>query len=185
MWRERPRPHVLRPGRNLAGNVGVSNTMVRSLALALLFAFPCALAQNPNQTELFVWRYNGSILGFLDVPRGFTSDTDNYREGIVTTLHYPDGSSIILQRGFMYRIPLFQDEKDVLDSSAVKSGTTVRRGHYKGKRECWGEIDYKPPVKTVEKAFLGIIGPNLGYAHVPRKRADEFFRALESFRLPE
>jgi hypothetical protein len=138
-----------------------------------------------TQKETFTWRYGASVLGEIDVPAGFTADTWNYTEGIVTTLKYADGSSILLQKGFMYRIPMFQDAEDILDSTKEQATKTIRRGHYKGKTDRWGEVDYKSPVKTVQPGFFGAVAPNLGYAHVPRKKAKEFADALLSFRLPE
>jgi hypothetical protein len=155
--------------------------------LLLVSGFPLQKAEHslPPKTETFTWRYGSSVLGEIDVPAGFSADTWNYREGIVTTLKYADGSSIVLQKGFMYRIPMFQDAEDVLDSTEQQTARTMRRGHYKGKTNRWGEVDYKSPVKTSQPGFLGAVGPNLGYANVPRKKAKEFADALESFRLPE
>src|SRR5580698_3978505 len=94
------------------------------------------------QTERFVWQYGTHELGTLDVPSGFTADTENYREGIVTRLRYPDGSCLVLQRGFMYRIPMFQDPEHISDFSKKLIDKTVRRGHYDHKPEVWGEDDY-------------------------------------------
>jgi len=106
-----------------------------SILCAVLVVSPNAFSpvpepKQPPQTEKFVWRYGGRDLGTLDVPPGFTADTENYKEGIVTRLCHPDGSCFVLQRGFMYRIPMFQDPEQILDSSEKMSGKTVRRGHY-------------------------------------------------------
>jgi len=133
--------------RNCAARVGVQITVLRlsSILCAVLIVSVNAFSQvpgprQPPQTEKFVWRYGGHELGTLAVPRGFTAETENYREGIVTRLRYPDGSCFVLQRGFMYRIPLFQDPEHILDSSEKISGKTVRRGHYSDKPEVWGEV---------------------------------------------
>jgi len=135
----------------------------------------------PVQTEKFVWRYGARELGTLDVPSGFTADTENYREGIVTRLRYADGSCVLLQRGFMYRIPMFQDPEDILDSSKKLNDKTARRGHYSHEPEVWGEDDYAPSRPTHEGSLLETISPNLGFEHVPRGRGKEFARAIESF----
>jgi hypothetical protein len=137
------------------------------------------------QTTTFTWRWGPSVLGELDVPSGFTADTWNYREGILTTLKYRDGSSIVLQKGFMYRIPMFQDPEYILDSSEKDSTKIVRKGHHKGKTEVWSEVDYLSPMKTPDRSILGAVGPNLGYEHVPRKLGKEFAGALLSFRPPQ
>lgn len=161
-----------------------------SILFAILITFVAASSQVPEpkqsqQTEKFVWSYGGRKLGTLDVPRGFTADTENYTEGIVTRLHYTDGSIILLQRGFMYRVPLFQDPEHILDSSKKTSDKTVRRGHHSGKTEVWGEVDYALR-KSVHPgaSLLEVVSPNLGYAHVPIGRGRDFARALESFVPP-
>jgi hypothetical protein len=157
----------------------------------LLFAIILLPASTPPQatevklvprTTTFTWSWGTSVLGELEVPSGFTADTWNYKEGILTTLKYRDGSSIVLQKGFMYRIPMFQDSEYILDTSEKESDKTVRRGHYKGKAEVWGEVDYRSPMKAPDPSILGAVGPNLGYEHVPRKLEREFASALLSFR---
>jgi hypothetical protein len=137
------------------------------IALCLVGAAQVRARTDPTQTERFVWRYGAHEFGTLDVPSGFTADTENYTEGIVTRLHYADGSCIVLQRGFMYRIPMFQDPEHILDSSRRINKKAVRRGHYANKPEVWGEDDF------------GLL--NLGFAHVPRIRRREFASAIESF----
>jgi len=135
----------------------------------------------PVPIETFVWRYGTNEFGSLAVPSDFTADTENYREGIVTRLHYRDGSCIVLQSGFLYRIPMFQDPEHILDSSKKLIAKTVRRGHYDHKTEVWGEDDYAPRKPTHQGSLLETISPNLGFEHVPRGRGREFARALESF----
>lgn len=83
----------------------------------------------------------------------------------------------------MYRIPLYQDAEQTVDSPRELTDRTVRRGHYKGKSDVWGEDDYKPrhpPLNGTVEALM----PNLGYAHVPVKRQGEFVLALEPFQPP-
>ncbi len=165
-------------------------------SLVLILVFLLQPARTPPQqaesklepkTTTFSWRWGTTALGEIDVPAGFTPDTWNYREGILTTLKYRDGSSIVLQKGFMYRIPMFQDPEYVLDSSETDATKTVRKGHYNGKTKVWGEVDYQSPLKTPhsDKSILGAVGPNLGYEHVPRRLAKEFAGALQSFRPPQ
>jgi hypothetical protein len=79
------------------------------------------VAQTPQSTtETFVWKMRGQIIGRLSVPKGPVDLKDktprlgrvevyDYREGIVTTLRYQDGASIVLQTGGMYRLRMFQD----------------------------------------------------------------------------
>lgn len=84
----------------------------------------------------------------------------------------------------MYRVPLFQDPEHVLDSSRESTDRTIRRGHYKGTSDVWGEDDYKPrayhpPLNGIIEALM----PNLGYEHVPAERQAEFEEALRSSTL--
>jgi hypothetical protein len=152
----------------------------------IINAFPQVNEQKlPTRTEKFVWRYGSHELGTLEVPNGFIANTENYTEGIVTRLRYPDGSCFVLQRGFMYRIPLFQDPENILDFSKKKIDRTIRRGHYKNKTEVWGEVDYtSPKLGHPEASIFEMISPNIGYEHVPRGRSKEFVKALESFSPP-
>lgn len=126
------------------------------------FAFAQKIASFPK-TETFVWRYDTLTLGSLEVPTGYTAETENYLEGIVTRLSYPDGSSLVLQKGGLYRIPMFQDPEHVLDSSKPEEARTVRRGHYRGRSRCWGEIDFAPSKTDVAgKSVLSIFPPKPG-----------------------
>lgn len=136
-----------------------------------------------RETVTFVWTYGRFVIGSFDVPIGFNAKTENYREGIVTRLCYSDGSCFLFQRGWKYRIPLFQNREHVVDSSRETTDRTIRRGHYKQKSDVWGEDDYKP--RTYHPPLNGIIEaimPNLGYEHVPARRQAEFAKALESFK---
>jgi hypothetical protein len=158
-----------------------------TFAFLALFANSFSQANGPiqpKQTEKFVWRYGVHSLGALEVPTGFTAETENYREGIVTRLRYKDGSCLVLQRGFMYRIPMFQDREHIQDSSQKMSTKTVRRGHYAGRAEVWAEVDYaaRKPVHP-GASVLELVSPNIGYEHVPHGRRTDFAKALESFVL--
>src|SRR5271166_3730008 len=153
-----------------------------ALAFLALFANAFPQAHRPTQstpTEKFVWRYGTHEFGTIEVPTGFTPETENYREGIVTRLRYHDGSCFVLQRGFMYRIPMFQNPEHILDASRKLSIKTVRRGHYAGKAEVWGEVDYAPrkPADAGASMFERV-SPNIGYEHVPNGRGKEFAKAL-------
>jgi hypothetical protein len=174
---------------NSGARFGVSvNVLSSSIkACVLLASLVTASAQvngptKPTQTEKFVWRYGARELGTFYVPTGFTAETENYREGIVTHLRYPDGSCLVVQRGFMYRIPMFQDPEHVLDSSEKLDAKMVRSGHYADKAEVWGEVDYAPRRPTRPNASIfDTLSPNLGYEHVPRRRGEEFARALATY----
>jgi len=133
-------------------------------------------------TEEFVWKYGGRLIGHLHVPTSFTVETYNYREGIVTTLRYVDGAYIVLQVGFMYRIPLFQDKDHKLISSTEQATKTIRVGQFADAGLCWREDDFKP-TKTSGKtvSLMALFPPNVGYGKVPPARRDEFDRALDSF----
>jgi hypothetical protein len=184
------------PYRDLATTVGNSdarfgvsvNVLFSSIkACVLLASLVTASAQvngptKPMRIEKFVWRYGAHELGSFYVPTGFTAETENYREGIVTRLRYADGSCLVFQRGFMYRIPMFQDPEHVLDHSEKLDAETVRSGHYANKAEVWGEVDYAQRRPTQPNASLfDTLAPNLGYEKVPRRRRKEFAKALETY----
>ena len=108
---------------------------LKSLGFSLLFMSTLQVTTIHSQRaiETFVWRYGNLNFGTLEVPRGYLAETQNYTEGVVTRLCYPDQSCFVLQRGFMYRIPMFQDLDDIMDFSKKSKEKTIRRGHYKGK----------------------------------------------------
>jgi hypothetical protein len=161
----------------------LSSTLLR-LSLLYVCTLPGAMSQTQRETESFVWKYGNITFGTLQVPSGFTDETQNYTEGIVIRLHYPDGSCFLFQRGGMYRVPMFQDPEHIVDFSRKVSERTIRRGHYKGRSEVWGEVNYNLQIKSNYPltSLFELFGPNIGYEHVPGKRAQEFARALESFR---
>jgi hypothetical protein len=76
----------------------------------------------------FAWEYGGIRIGRLNLPAGFKVENYNYREGIVTTLLYEDGSRITLQSGGMYGLPLFKGAEYVLTSTAELGEKNVRAG---------------------------------------------------------
>ena len=119
--------------------------MHRELSVLLLMTMASALvAEKPqNATETFVWRHGNQIIGRLSVPKGPAVEVYDYREGIVTTLRYQDGASIVLQVGGMYRLPLFQDPEYKLVSSTESDAKTVRIGRSEGGELNWREDNYK------------------------------------------
>jgi len=130
----------------------------------------------------FVWKHGTIRIGRLNVPAGFKVETYDYREGIVTTLQYEDGSHITLQSGGMFRLPLFQGEEYPLISSTDLAAKIVRIGRSASGESCWREDNYK-----VKKAggthisLLALFPPNVGYSKVPVARRSEFDHALDSF----
>src|SRR5689334_7231312 len=78
--------------------------------------------------EEFVWRHGEARIGCLTVPAGFKVENYDYREGIITTLVYQDGSRITLQSGGMYSLPLFKGGEYVLIATEEMPAKTVRVG---------------------------------------------------------
>jgi hypothetical protein len=117
--------------------------------------------------EEFVWAHGNRLIGRLNVPKGFTAYTYDYREGIVTTLHYGDGSFIILQAGGMYRLPLFQDKEHSLLSSKELKAKTVRIGRFVDTSLWWREDDYKRGKLNGDAvSWFALFPPNIGYGNV-------------------
>src|SRR5690348_12139279 len=117
--------------------------------------------------------------GSLRVPTGFSSETSNYKEGIITTLSYRDGSRIILQYGGMIRIPLLQ-EGHFVEKTTDTTNRVTRKGRNSHADTCWREDGFKR--KTGRNAtWLDLFPPNIAYDHVPDLRRREFDSALDSF----
>jgi hypothetical protein len=151
-------------------------------------ALTLVLATQTAPAEEFIWQYAGRVIGRLTVPAGFVVDTYNYREGIVTTLRYDDGAYLVLQSGFMYRVPMFQDPDHKLGSSTELEAKTIRVGQLAGSTLCWREDNFKHKKirrKTVVNgktvSLFMVIPPNIGYARVAQGRRADFDRALDSF----
>jgi hypothetical protein len=134
------------------------------------------------RAEEFVWSCRSHLIGRLNVPAGFVLDVYDYREGVVTTLHYPNQAFIILQAGGMHRVPLFQDPEYKLISSTEQESKTIRVGSFVASKFWWREDNFKPP-KYPSKAssILTLFPPNVGYSRVPGALRAEFDRALNSF----
>jgi hypothetical protein len=130
----------------------------------------------------FVWKHGGVRIGRLSVPAGFKIEIHDYREGVVTTLRYEDGSRITLQSGGMFRLPLFQGEEYALISSTDLDSKTVRVGRSTSGGLCWREDNYKPKKATGKHiSMLALFPPNVGYSKVQSARRSEFDHALDSF----
>jgi hypothetical protein len=148
----------------------------------IIAVLAAAVAAHTAQVEEFVWRYGSHTIGHLTVPAGFVIEAYDYREGIVTRLHYKDGAYIILQSGGMYRVPLFQDPDQKLLSSAESAAKTIRVGQFVGSTLCWREDNFKrKKVSGATVTLSNLLPPNVGYTKVPQARRAEFDRALDSF----
>ena len=177
-------------GAALRGNncgrrsVKINQDILAQVRITFLIAtFALVHAARPaTTTEEFAWKYGGRLIGRLTVPKGFVVETYNYREGIVTTLRYPDGAHILLQVGGMYRIPLFQGADHDLISTTELDKKTIRVGRFASAELYWREDNYKPK-KTSGKpiSLLALFPPNVAYAKVSSVRRAEFDQALDSF----
>ena len=145
-------------------------------------AFAFLVLTRVAQAEDFVWKYGAIRIGRLNVPAGFRVENYNYREGIVTTLVYQDGSQITLQSGGMYSLPLFQGAEYLLISSTELDGKTVRIGRSAKGDTCWREDEYRPKKANTKRiSLLALFPPNVGYSGVLTMRRSVFDRALDSF----
>jgi hypothetical protein len=132
--------------------------------------------------EGFVWQHGGIRTGRLSVPTGFKVENYDYREGIVTTLVYEDGSRITLQSGGMYSLPLFQGPEYILTSTEQLPQKTVRVGRSASRTACWREDNYRPKKANGKRiSLLALFPPNVGYSRIPAVRRLDFDRALDSF----
>lgn len=157
--------------------------LLGSRILLLTVAASALVAETPQSTtETFVWKHGSQVIGRLSVPKGSTVEVYDYREGIVTTLHYKNGAYIVLQVGGMYRLPLFQDPEYKLISSTEKDSKTTRVGRFANGELRWREDNYKPEkVKVKRFSLLAIWAPNIGYAKVSDSQQAEFDKSLDSF----
>ena len=148
--------------------------------VSLAFAFFVLVrAAHP---EDFVWKKGGIRIGSLNTPAGFKVENYDYREGVVTTLVYQDGSRITLQSGGMYRLPLFRGAEYILISSTESVTKTVRVGRSANGDSCWREDNYRPKKAIAPRiSLLALFPPNAGYSRVPTALRSVFDRALDSF----
>ena len=148
--------------------------MDRRIAAIVLW---CGLATAASPT-FYKWRG-----GTLIVPTDFQESTRDYREGIVITLSYSDGSAIALQQGGMMQEPTFDVDEVIKQSDGPnrvsRSGADSKSGTF------WRLDSYKrrPPSKKASITWLELFPPNIGYSHVSKRRKAEFDKALDSFEL--
>jgi len=125
-----------------------------------------------DQSESFWWQNVGSI----EVPRGFTKEYYNYREGSIFTLKYEDGSFIRLHKGGLMRLPFFQEgEEFEVEETKDFDDWIWRCGKRKNTELYWCEINFK---RSRDLIFL----PNLSFADVKKEKLELFKAALKSFK---
>lgn len=155
--------------------------------LLFIVAFTATTAfgqKSQDEFVLYSWKYETSnLFGTMKVPKGFTENTRNYREGIITHLTYSDGSVIILNRGLMMQLPFFDGADYIVSEKCEKWGDAerkdtlihqvFRRGKAKGKDLYWRE----------ENTFMRRLPYklNIAYEKVPKERVDLFNQALDSY----
>ena len=174
----RSRPSHAEPTQNIV--------LLRSQVLLLTVSASALVAATPQDAmETFVWNHGGDVIGRLSVPKKYTVEVYDYREGIVTTLHYQDEAYIVLQVGGMYRLPLFQDPEYKLTSSTEKDFKTIRIGRTANGELHWREDNCRPK-KVADKrhsllSIWAIWAPNIGYAKVNDDQKAEFDKSMDSF----
>src|SRR5579883_733976 len=107
---------------------------IRTICASLiLFAASTAFGQQSQGDELtsFTWVYNGAIYGTMKAPLGYTAETVNYKEGIVTRLRYKDGSEIVLQRGGLFQVPMLNGDGFEVTKTVESEIKKIRRGNSK------------------------------------------------------
>jgi hypothetical protein len=154
------------------------------LLLLVLLSPSSAFGQNQSQEHLvtFEWKYASRLYGALLVPSGYKEETRNYREGIVTYLHYHDSSYIILQRGGMFQIPMLQGPDYLADKTEDFPDRMMRSGRLEKTDLYWREFNFKrKKIAGRQIKFLDLFPPNIAFNRVPKERLELFNRALESF----
>jgi hypothetical protein len=130
--------------RNNQPNLSVILIVNMLFRVRVVAALAAVVITQMAHAKDFVWKHGTIRIGRLNVPAGFKLENYDYREGIVTTLHYADGSRITLQSGGMFRIPLFQGPEYVLISSTDLDEKIVRSGRSANGELCWREDNYRP-----------------------------------------
>jgi len=90
-------------------------------------------------TEPFAVRWNDLGVVRLQVPSGFKIESHNYKEGILTTLSYADGSRLLLDPGGMYPISHLFHDPAYESVPSVNLGPRVTRWVQSPARTCIGE----------------------------------------------
>ena len=130
-----------------------------------------------DQLVDYVWPYGRKTTGRLRAPAGYTVETRNYTEGVITHLRYPDGSFILLHWGGMIKLPLLDAPEYVLSSAQTRAGRRVRIGVSENADRHLRE-DALPPGQDVFPL-------NIAYGQVPAERLRLFNAALDSYeRIP-
>jgi hypothetical protein len=119
----------------------------------------------------------------IGVPPGYSAETNNYREGIVTRLKYPDSSCIVLQHGGMYTVPMLYQIQYVVASKENRDDRTVRIGSIDKTDRFWREDNLKPRIAQGDQtvSFFDVFPPNIAYEQVSRGKVDLFNQSLDSF----
>ena len=144
------------------------------LAIGFLGAF---LSQSTHVTYEWIGKDSKKTKAFsgimgvksieLPVKKEFIEKHWFYGEGVITTLSYPDSSSITLHLGFSIKLP-FKEEPEIIDS--VECVDYVERsGKTNGKN--WKERNYKH------------IPFNIIYDNVGDREKELFERSLEKLNL--
>ena len=131
-------------------------------------------------TEPFAVRWNDWVLR-LQVPSGFRIESKNYKEGILTTLSYSDGSRLLLDPGGMYPISMLFHDPAYESASSVNLGPKVTRsGRITGTRLYWREDSYR--MKDTIGRDLSPMGrsSDFGYDKVSPARRAAFDEVLDS-----
>lgn len=162
---------------------------MKSLAALFLLLMPAALFGQRADAELvtYMWQYNGHVSGTIKVPAGYRSDeTKFYGHGIVTTIKYSNGSTIILQTGRSYQVPMFQEEEYVVADTEDRAGRKIRRGGLKGTDLFWREdnLQHDRPLISPDGSQINLGGyglPNIAFDKVPGDKVELFNKSLDTF----
>ncbi len=157
--------------------------------VVLLSGSSALLGQGPTQKDLvpYSWEYKATVHGTIQVPPGYKAETENYKEGIITYLRYPDSSYIVLQHGGMYRVPMLQDPEYLINNTEDRADRVIRTGSIKGSEKLWREDNLKKqPIDRLSgnqslHPFFYLFPPNIAYDKVPKDKRDLFNKALNSF----
>jgi len=118
--------------------------MIR-VAILLISIFSATFTQSKFSEDLvlYTWTYNEYIHGTIWLPKGYIAETNNYTEGIITYLRYPDSSCIMLQHGGMFTIPMLFDSQYFVIKNEERNDRKVRAGTVKGMDLFWREDNLK------------------------------------------
>jgi hypothetical protein len=153
-------------------------------AIQIFLSAWCMSGQvRPVELVSYRWSYQGTVHGTIQVPPGYKEQTENYGEGIVTHLRYPDGSYIILQHGGMYAIPMLRDSEYLVSKVDEDTNRKVRRGPVATTPLRWREDNLKrdPQKRNQIHPLFYMFPPNIAYDKVRKDKGDVFDKALDSF----